>query len=108
MLLRMSKEITSIFPEIEITGVPTSQRGHEEQSLGIHCSGRVYPLSIFPALYLHFGKFAKSCFLKFGHALQNDGIQNAESLRVRVISVWRHRKVQKAESGLPSANNNIF
>ena len=77
-------------------------------SLGIHSSGRVYALSIFPALYLHFGEFAKSCFLKFCHELQNDGIQNAESLRVRVISAWRHRKVPKAESGLPSANNNLF
>ena len=56
------KKKSSFFPEIEITGATTRQRGHEEPSLGIHCSGRVYPLSILPALYLHFGKFAKYCF----------------------------------------------
>ena len=59
------------------------------------------PCTILPALYLHFGEFAKSCLLKLGHALQNYRIQNAESLRVRVISVWH-------ESGLPSANKNLF
>ena len=106
-LLKMSKEKSSIVP---ITGATTRRRVDEEEpSLWIRCSGRIYPASIFPALYLHFGNFAKSCFLKFCHALlQNDRIQNAGSLRVRAISAWRHKKVPKAESGLPSANNNLF